>query len=1017
MKRSYLLFFLLFFFNASASFAQEYKKYLALDYVELDSLVMIPYGKGDYNTCLSFMMAAREKAISDFGEMDSIYAEYTSNVGFFYSKMGKYKAAETFLLDGKTIIAQVLGKDHPRYAISLSNLSSLYENMNKYVEAENLLIEALKITAKTLGKEHSSYAENLNDLAILYYKMGNYEKAEPLFLETKAIQANALGEEHFSFANSLNNLASLYQKMGNYEQAEPLLLQAKRIRIKTKGAEHPAVADVLNNLGTLYHRMGDTPKALTFFLQSKDMYEKTMGKKHPKFSQSLSNLAVTYQKMGNYEEAKSLYLQAKDIYKERLGENHYSFAKNLANLASLYYDMGKYEQAETLQLQAKDIYKKAFGEKHPSFARSLNNLAQNNLAQGRLDRALDFCQQGIVARCEKMDSSFSDWVNLDQFTYSTDAISYSIKTLLSILYAQYKETGEKSKLEFHYAISQTGIRMNERVRNEFSGEGDKLRSLAENNDLVLMAINTVIELKSANFEEKAFGFAEMNKGILLLDAAKTERAYLFGDLPDSLAKEEQALQKKYTTLKANLVERRPPIEMDSLNSIMVKLNEEIKDFTKILKVKYPKYIALKYKHKSASAKDIQNTMDDKTALLEYVIGDSVLYIFYIDKEQIKIHDFKINYKDLKKRIKSLHHSLSNYDEVLKKNDLAYREYADLAYWFYANLVAPALKNRKDLNQLIIVTDGELGHLPFEAFLVEPATQKKSEYQGLHYLIKDYSISYNFSATLWKAHKTKAKNKNNGQILAMASNYDIQPDTSKTAWRLPSEERMRGHLVPLPSARREVQALERTFKGFFGFDDLASEKVFKAKAGDYAVIHLAMHGLLDPKTPILSSLAFTEEGDSLENNFIHSYEISKMKLKADLVVLSACETGYGRFEKGNGITSLAQAFTYAGAPAMIVSLWQVNDYVTSEIMKTLYNNLADGMPKDKALRAAKLAYIESVEDTYAHPAFWSAFIQIGNTAPIHIERKVNWMAWGMGLGVLVLLGAGWFLRKRKQEETV
>ena len=87
----------------------------------------------------------------------------------------------------------------------------------------------------------------------------------------------------------------------------------------------------------------------------------------------------------------------------------------------------------------------------------------------------------------------------------------------------------------------------------------------------------------------------------------------------------------------------------------------------------------------------------------------------------KTEDFKINYEDLKKRIKSLHRSLSNYEEVLNKNDLAYREYGDLAYWFYANLVAPALKNTKDLNQLIIVTDGELGHLPFEAFLVEPAT--------------------------------------------------------------------------------------------------------------------------------------------------------------------------------------------------------------------------------------------------------------------------------------------------------
>ena len=162
--------------------------------------------------------------------------------------------------------------------------------------------------------------------------------------------------------------------------------------------------------------------------------------------------------------------------------------------------------------------------------------------------------------------------------------------------------------------------------------------------------------------------------------------------------------------------------------------------------------------------------------------------------------------------------------------------------------------------------------------------------------------------------------------------------------------------------------------------------FKEKAGDYAVIHLAMHGLLDPNAPILSSLAFTEDGDSVENNFLHAYEISKMKLNADLVVLSACETGYGRFDKGNGIASLAQAFAYAGAPALVVSLWQVNDYVTSEIMKNFYQNLANGMEKDEALQRAKMQYIKDAIEVGAHPAFWSPFILMGNTDAIYLKTK-------------------------------
>jgi len=154
--------------------------------------------------------------------------------------------------------------------------------------------------------------------------------------------------------------------------------------------------------------------------------------------------------------------------------------------------------------------------------------------------------------------------------------------------------------------------------------------------------------------------------------------------------------------------------------------------------------------------------------------------------------------------------------------------------------------------------------------------------------------------------------------------------------------------------------------------------------------------------MLSSLAFTENQDSLEDNFLQAYETSRMKLNANLVVLSACETGYGKFEQGEGIISLARSFMYAGVPSLVVSLWQVNDASTAAIMTSFYQNLADGMDKSVALQQAKFTYIKSASGIMAHPAFWSPFIQLGNSSPINLATKKSWLPWGIGGGVLILI---------------
>jgi CHAT domain-containing protein len=558
-------------------------------------------------------------------------------------------------------------------------------------------------------------------------------------------------------------------------------------------------------------------------------------------------------------------------------------------------------------------------------------------------------------------------------------------------------------------IADLATKLLSKFRHQVSNDKDKLRILAQSSDWLYKNLGL---LSTSQHSIEAFNLSDQNKSVLLLQSTKSEIAYRFGELPDSLVWRDKKLLKNRSTLQAKLLEKRSEQEKDSLTAELNHINQNIEAFVNMVKNQFPKYHKLKYQQVDVKAKEIQILLDNKTALLEYAISDSILHIFFVDKNQVKWIKKPIHSKTLNENIKNLHKVISDYSLLTKKEKESYKKYTELAFWFYQNLIEPAFEGNTNFKNLIIISDGKLGHLPFEVFLTQQAPQKLTAYHRLKYLVNDFNISYNYSATLWKENIEITPPKNNGQILGIAANYEIKIDSSLLDFRLPTDLWLRNKLKDLPAARQEVKALQSNFKGFFAFDKQASEKLIKEKAAKYAIIHLAMHGILENNRPVLSSLAFTEDSDSTESNFWQAHEISKMQLNANLVVLSACETGYGKFEKGNGIASLARAFMYAGAPSLIVSLWQVNDHATSLLMKNLYKNLADGMKKDKALRFAKLQYIKTAKGKMAHPAFWSPFIQIGNTERVKIYRKGNYWAWSIGALIVLLLAVGIIIRRRQ-----
>ena len=985
-----------------------------LSYVEIDSLLLLYEKQPRKHAAEGIQLALEASRLT--GKEDSLCGEYLEWATAFYEAKDDHSAALACYQKALAIFEQTPGKESARYAKTLFFFGTFHFKMGNYQEALPLLLQAKDIQARTLGQEHPYFALSLNNLAALYEDMGHYQKALPLLMQAKDIQARTLGTTHRHFAASLKRLASLYQKMDDYDKALPLLMQAKDIQAKVLGENHPYFASSLNSLANLYQQMGQYNRALPLHIKAKDILENALGPEHPKFASALGYLAHLYKDKKQYDLALPLYLQAQSIQVNMLGENHPQVAISMNNLAYLYQKMGRYDQALPLFLQAKDIRAKTLGQAHPYFANSLNNLATLYQQMGQYDQAWTTAQQALASATGQplsveVTPAWADTILTTAF--ASNQHRRRVILTLHILYGLLEQEDRIQTTQQQIILSDLAVALLAQYRSHVSSDQDKLRLLKYSHDWLQRNLK---HLHGLDQDHKAFALVDQNKSVLLLEATRSEQAYQLGHLPDAMVWKDRKLGQQKSQLQAQLLEQRPSVEKDSLRVVLNAVNQSIDALEAQIQKDYPKYYQLKYQPPTIAAADVQALLDDQTALLEYVIGDSAVHIFYLDPQKVVWKKQLVAKSALKRRIKRLHQALSQPWQIESDPLRAYQRYTAQAHWFYEQLLAPVLEGQSGLKNLIIVTDGELGHLPFEAFLVTPALQGTMAYHQLHYLLNDYNISYHYSAALWQENKQAPAPKNNGQIFGVAANYDLQLDSALLDIRLPTDQWMRSSLTPLPGARQEVELLQDRYRGFFAFDSLASERVVKQKASDFAILHFATHGLLNEKRPMLSSLALSEDNDPIESNFWQAHEISKMTLNANLVVLSACQTGYGKFEQGNGIASLARAFMYAGAPSMVVSLWPVNDYATAEMMQYFYQHLTAGLPVDQALRQAKLQYLETAVGPAAHPAFWSPFIHMGQTAPVALQTK-GWGLWMWvllgALGLLVLGGSWAMLRRRER----
>jgi CHAT domain-containing protein len=297
-------------------------------------------------------------------------------------------------------------------------------------------------------------------------------------------------------------------------------------------------------------------------------------------------------------------------------------------------------------------------------------------------------------------------------------------------------------------------------------------------------------------------------------------------------------------------------------------------------------------------------------------------------------------------------------------------------------------------------------------LLDAAPDKKvMDFRNLSFLIRNYVISYSASAMLQFSGLKSTGKKAKRNLLAMAPSYDNLTNLKENGFT--DETGKKVYLLPIPGVEEEIKGIKKALSGKTISGPGATENRFKQIAGNYNILHLAMHTLVNNEKPMLSKLVFYQDKDTIEDGMLNTYELFGMNLNAGLAVLSACNTGTGKLMKGEGMMNLARGFIYAGVPGIVMTLWSVEDQSSAEIVEKFYEYLEDGMAKDEALRQAKLDLIDQGDPLRSHPYYWAAYVTIGDFSPMKFVKPI-WSNILFGLiGILSLAGIFITIRNRKR----
>lgn len=949
------------------------------------------------------------------------YAFYLQNAAATLAQNGNYQLAEKYFLVSLPRLANFLGASSMEYTIFYKQYVDMKIDMGDY-EAAKPLNDALLHYFRTIKGENDTYYLNcLNNKARIYQGEGDYQNAAKLFLQILDAQTKYNPNDLTNIATGYNNAAECYRQMGNYETAEPYYLKAYEIDQQLEKGYSADKASILNNMGLLYKAKSDYAKAEKCFFQSIENYQGINYQNTVDFANPLNNLGDMYRMMGNYKKAIQYCSYSAEIRKNTSGENHEYYANAITNMALVYLDFNYYDEAEKLLLQAEKIYKERLGEQHVRYSNSLNSLSSLYLRKKDYLKALHYKNQCLqlmekngattndryalyldgkaaiesrlgkygeaIKTCQKAAVIFKTNFGENNFNYidmlfsiasiyeQSDKIkesrNYYLKSMLSykkIIHDNFVSMSEEEKINFYYIFSdrfEAFYHFALKHQYEFAQDDsllltlfnvrltDKSLLLNESNRVYKSLINSTDTVIRKNFslwlEQK-----KRLQGLYKFSQEELSKNNIDIDYEEGI---KSTLEKQLNETAANFKTVR------SENNIFSQLSKQLKSNELAIEIIRSETLDLNEKPEILYAALIVGKDYKKPQLLNLdscAFFDSLFIENYktsILSQNLDLLSYKRYYKSFEKYTKDISHIYFSADGVYQKLNPYTLYNPDTKQYLLESTEFTQITSLKDILQKPIsnTTSKSITLFGFPEYDLKTTKTDKIKLEE--------AVSSRFGFTEFPELPGTKKETEDISNLFRQHGWNTQLYLAEKA----TEE----------TAKQQSQPtiLHIATHGFFLPDeDIEDEKIFgfsseQAKQNPLLRSGLIMAGAATYATD--TSLTQNEDG------ILTAYEASLLNLQnTELVTLSACETGLGDLVNGQGVYGLQRAFLTAGAKSVLMSLWEVDDSATQELMTTFYKNWLEDFSSDNkkaSLRRAQLA----IKQKYPNPLHWGAFVMIGN----------------------------------------
>ncbi|HEY6804887.1 MAG TPA: CHAT domain-containing tetratricopeptide repeat protein [Pyrinomonadaceae bacterium] len=860
---------------------------------------------------------------------------------------GDYDGAIALISEALAISEKNFGADDPLTSLSLTNLGRAYINKGDYEPAKIAILRSIKIDEQSGFDVRKSLAESNRLLAVAYDYQSDYSRAQPLYEKSLTLSEAAFGPESREVALVLNNLANLYSEKADYAAAAQLAERSLAIRQKVFGPNHPLLIVALNNLASIYEWQNNLTRAEELFKQSLAIAEKAIPDSAG-LAEVISNLGAFYRKT-DPKQARALLERGLAMREKILGPDAEDVAGSLNNLALLDWQEGQPRKAEQELVRAVAILQKTLGPSHPEVQRVLANLALLYSGLGDTKRAVTLLTKEMDRSDHNLELMLATGSEEQKRLYMA-----SLTDATSAMVSLHLKSAPNDPAAARMALTRI-LRRKGRVLDVMSGQLAAVeKSDTEGQALLARLTYTRTQLSSYALQGPENGDVDQYQTRLAM------------------------LQEQMQTLEKRITER---VTAAAGNGSSVKIE------------------------------DVQAQLPAEAALVEFVLyrpmtvtptsppkwetGRYAAYVLHRTGEPTWVDLGDAAQIDLAAlRLRAAFRNPRRYD------------YAEWARAFDEQVMKPIRKLLGTSHQILIAPDGMLSLVPFAAL------QDETD----HFLIENYSISYLTSGRDLLSNRSSVESREGAVIVANPSftlTANVVESTSHFTGQRSAD--MSSRFEPLEGTASEAQQLSTVLpksEVFAGAN--ATESVLKSLTGP-SVLHVATHGFFLNRqvtangvtTPQSSSAAAYDTGVQIKENpllrsglalaganqlndghgndgILTALEAAGLDLHGTkLVVLSACETGIGEVQNGEGVYGLRRALVLAGSESELMSLWKVDDEATRDLMVEFYKGLMNGESRSAALREVQLKLLKT--DRYEHPFFWAAFILSGDWGPIKIAK--------------------------------